>query len=46
LWPPQPRFLATLAGTALAAHLHRQTGPLIVSSAGAIFLLGLLDRRG
>lgn len=36
---------ATLAGTVLAAHLHRQTGPLIVTAAGAIFLLSLLYRR-
>ena len=30
---------------ALAAHLHRQTGPLIVTAAGALFLLSLLYRR-
>jgi len=38
-------LIATLAGTALAAHIHRQTGPLIVTTAGAIFLLSLLYRR-
>jgi ABC-type Mn2+/Zn2+ transport system permease subunit len=36
---------ATLAGTALATHNHRQTGPFIVTTAGAIFLLSLLYRR-
>jgi len=37
--------IATLGGTALAARLHRGTGPLIVITAGAIFLLSLLYRR-
>jgi ABC-type Mn2+/Zn2+ transport system permease subunit len=38
-------LIATLAGTALAEHLHRGTGPFIVTTAGAIFLLSLLYRR-
>jgi ABC-type Mn2+/Zn2+ transport system permease subunit len=38
-------LIATLVGTALATQLHRQTGPFIVTTAGAIFLLSLLYRR-
>ena len=38
-------LIATLTGTALASHFHRQTGPLIVTAAGAVFLLSLLYRR-
>ena len=38
-------LIATLGGTALASHFHRETGPLIVTTAGAIFLLSLLYRR-
>jgi ABC-type Mn2+/Zn2+ transport system permease subunit len=35
-------ILATLIGTYLGALLNRQTGPLIVTAAGAIFFLSLL----
>lgn len=38
-------LVATLAGNALASHLHRETGPFIVTAAGAIFLLSLLYPR-
>ncbi len=35
---------ATVAGTCLALWLHRETGPLIVTSAAGIFLLSFLRR--
>lgn len=38
-------LIATLTGTALASHFHRETGPLIVIVAGAMFLLSLFYRR-
>jgi ABC-type Mn2+/Zn2+ transport system permease subunit len=38
-------LIATLAGTAPASHLHRQTGLLIVTASGALFLLSLLYGR-
>jgi ABC-type Mn2+/Zn2+ transport system permease subunit len=37
--------VATLAGSYLGTVLHRETGPLIVSVAGAIFFLSLLKPR-
>ena len=37
--------VATLAGTRLAASLHRPSGPVIVCVAAACFLLSLLRRR-
>jgi ABC-type Mn2+/Zn2+ transport system permease subunit len=38
-------LIATLAGTAPASHLHRQTGLLIVTASGALYLLSLLYGR-
>jgi ABC-type Mn2+/Zn2+ transport system permease subunit len=38
-------LIATLAGTVAASHLHRQTGPLIVTASGTLFLLSLLHRQ-
>jgi ABC-type Mn2+/Zn2+ transport system permease subunit len=38
-------LLATVSGIALASWLHRETGPLIVMIAVAVFLVGLLRRR-
>ncbi len=38
-------LIATAGGTVLASRLHRETGPLIVTAAGAIFMLSLLYRR-
>jgi ABC-type Mn2+/Zn2+ transport system permease subunit len=38
-------LIATLAGSALASRLHKETGPLIVTAAGVLFLLSLLYRR-
>jgi ABC-type Mn2+/Zn2+ transport system permease subunit len=35
---------ATLAGTWIAAHLHKETGPLIVTVAAGTFLISLLRR--
>ncbi len=35
-------IVSTLLGIYLGAHLHRETGPIIVSVAGAIFALSLL----
>jgi zinc transport system permease protein len=37
--------LATVAGTWIASHSHRPTGPVIVAVAAGLFLLGLLARR-
>ncbi|HLI62355.1 MAG TPA: metal ABC transporter permease [Terriglobales bacterium] len=36
---------STLAGSALAAWLHRQTGPMIVTVAAAVFFISLAWRR-
>jgi ABC-type Mn2+/Zn2+ transport system permease subunit len=36
---------STVSGIALTSWLHRETGPLIVMIAAAVFLLGLLRRR-
>ncbi|HEX4048715.1 MAG TPA: metal ABC transporter permease [Elusimicrobiota bacterium] len=36
---------STLAGTVLAARLHRETGPLIVLTAAACFFLSLLRKK-
>jgi ABC-type Mn2+/Zn2+ transport system permease subunit len=37
--------LATVVGSYLAASLHRETGPLIVTVAAACFLFSLVRRR-
>jgi ABC-type Mn2+/Zn2+ transport system permease subunit len=37
--------LSTLAGTLAAGALHRETGPMIITAAGAIFLASLLPVR-
>jgi zinc transport system permease protein len=36
---------ATVLGTSLALWLHRETGPLIVTVAAAVFLLSLVKRQ-
>jgi len=36
---------ATLLGTAIASWLHRETGPLIVTVAAAVFLISLVRRQ-
>jgi len=38
-------LVATVAGTALAAHLHRPTGPLIVGVAAAVFFVTVTVAR-
>jgi len=37
--------VSTALGSATAAHLHREAGPIIVLVATALFLLSLLVRR-
>jgi ABC-type Mn2+/Zn2+ transport system permease subunit len=38
-------LMAILGGSALASHFHGETGPVIVTVAGAIFVLTLFYRR-
>ena len=45
-YPVLDPVTATVLGSLLAAHLHRPTGPVIISISAGLFFLALLRTRG